>query len=99
MKLSFVANLNLRKVCASFVLFTFVLNGITAPDRFAFAQSISLPVPGIRLSLSPAFAPPLLKGIKVYPDNPFRLDFILDKGNSSDSTEQLKSESTRLIKY
>ncbi len=58
-----------------------------------------LPAPGEMVHLSPEFNPPILKGIKVYPDNPFRLDFILDKGNSSDSTKRLKSESTRLIKY
>ncbi|MBF0594602.1 MAG: B12-binding domain-containing radical SAM protein [Candidatus Omnitrophica bacterium] len=55
--------------------------------------------PGTRISLSPAFAPPLLKGVKVYPENPFRLDFILDKGNSASSVDELKGESTRLIKY
>ncbi|MBF0594961.1 MAG: hypothetical protein HQL22_08325 [Candidatus Omnitrophica bacterium] len=56
-------------------------------------------MPGTRLALSPSFTPALLKGVRVYADNPFRLDFITDKGNSSGSTEQLTLESTRLIKY
>src|SRR6201999_2100162 len=49
--------------------------------------------------LSPEFNPPSLKGIKVHPDNPFRFDFILDKGDSNQSNEQLREESTKLIKY
>jgi hypothetical protein len=65
-----------------------------------------LPSPGVMVSLSPEFNPPILKGIKVHPDNPFRFDFILDQGDStnhviakSEATkqsqqEQLKSEST-----
>ncbi len=36
-------------------------------DVRAYAQGvIELPAPGTRLALSPTFAPPLLKGIKVY---------------------------------
>src|SRR5271154_3905390 len=56
--------------------------------------------------LSPPLDPPILKGIKVHPDNPFRFDFILDQGNSviaseakQSQQEQLKIESTKLIKY
>ncbi len=89
-----------RRIVASFLLFTFLISNGIEPVRYAQAQELfQLPQPGTRINLSSAFAPPLLKGVKVYPDNPFRLDFILDKGNSSDSIEQLKSESTRLIKY
>ena len=89
-----------RKMIAFFVLFAFLTSNGIAPVRYAYGQELfQLPQPGTRVSLSPAFAPPLLKGVKVYADNPFRLDFILDKGNSNDSTDQLKLESTRLIKY
>ena len=60
--------------------------------------------------LSPAFNPPILKGLKVHPDNPFRFDFILDQGDLYrghvpreagyvSPQEQLKQESTKLIKY
>ena len=89
-----------RRIIASFILFSFLLTSGMAPVRYAYGQELfQLPQPGMRVSLSPAFTPSLLKGVKVYPDNPFRLDFILDKGNPSDSTEQLESETTRLIKY
>ena len=58
-----------------------------------------LPSPGQMVALSPAFNPPVLKGIKVYPDNPLRFDFILDKGDDKSTDEQIKIDSTRLIKY
>ena len=65
--------------------------------------------------LSPEFDPPILKGLKVHPGNPFRFDFILDQGDGVGgqpgdmkmkapqgnhlSPNELKTESTKLIKY
>ena len=77
-----------------------------------YAQNLVLPVPGVIVQLSPKFNPPVLKGIKVHPDNPFRFDFILDIGDSFSKSksspnaligdpqqEQLKTEATKLIKF
>ncbi len=50
----------------------------------ARADDFILPNPGVRVALSPAFNPPVLKGIKVHPENPFRFDFILDKGTDAE---------------
>jgi len=49
----------------------------------AQADEFHLPAPGVMVHLSPPLNPPILKGIKVHPDNPFRFDFILDQGDSS----------------
>ena len=69
-------------------------------DVHVYAQGvIQLPVPGTRLALSSTFAPPMLKGIKVYRHAPFKFDFILDKGDAEITDEQVKTDSTRLIKY
>ncbi|MEI8012956.1 MAG: hypothetical protein WCI27_10865, partial [Candidatus Omnitrophota bacterium] len=69
-------------------------------DMRVYAQGVlQLPAPGTRLALSPTFDPPLLKGIKVYRNDPFRFDFILDKGEGKATDEQVKTDSTRLIKY
>ena len=66
----------------------------------AQAQNFHLPAPGIMVHLSPPIDPPVLKGIKVHPDNPFRFDFILDQGNGYNLTNQdIKDKATRLIKY
>ncbi len=49
----------------------------------ALAEEFRLPAPGNMVQLSPVFNAPVLKGIKVHPDNPFRFDFILDQGDSA----------------
>jgi len=63
------------------------------------AADLLMPAPGQMVALSSAFHSPVLKGIKVHTDNPFRFDFILDKGDARPSNEQLRGDSTRLIKY
>ncbi len=99
-------NINLRKTVLLGTLFSFLGSGLALPP--VYAQEIYLPQPGVRIGLSPEFNPPVLKGLKVHPDNPFRFDFILDKGDSDfvipakagiQQQEQLKTEAQRLIKY
>ncbi|MCC6759193.1 MAG: hypothetical protein IT395_06180 [Candidatus Omnitrophica bacterium] len=59
----------------------------------ALAQTPSL------VTLSPAFAPAVLRGLQVDPQNPFHFNFVLDNGHSQLTGETLKSEGTKLIKY
>ena len=74
-----------RRIIASFVLLAFLMTGVVSPGRYAYAQeALVLPPAGERLSLSPAFIPPVLKGIKVDVNSPLRLDFVLDKGSQPD---------------
>jgi len=81
------------------VLFTFLANTLGI-QSLAQADSFVLPAPGIMVNLSPSLDPPILKGIKIHPENPFRFDFILDKGdNPTSQQEQLKTEATKLLKY
>ncbi len=89
--------LNLRANIALGLVFAFLVN--TLGPMPVYAQDFVLPNPGVRVSLSPVFNPPILKGIKVHSDNPFRFDFILDRGNSQLSNAALKEESSKLIKY
>jgi len=94
-----------KKVVSIFILVSFLFTGqigsicqARADASTAFASdNFHLPPPGALVRLSPEFNPPILKGLKVHPDNPFRLDFILDKGDRQQ--EQLEQESTKLIKY
>ena len=81
-----------------FVIFAFLINTF-GPMPVAQAQDFRLPAPGVMVHLSPPLDPPILKGIKVHPENPFRFDFILDKGDSQLSNDALKDESSKLIKY
>ena len=89
-----------RRIITFFLLVVFFITSGFGPLGLAWSQEVfQLPQPGTRVGLSPAFVPTLLKGIKVYPNDPFRLDFILDKGNSNVPSDKLKDESSRLIKY
>src|SRR5271167_713231 len=93
----------MKKILTFIILSAFLINSL-GPMPLAQAQDYRLPAPGVMVHLSPPLDPPILKGIKVHPDNPFRFDFILDKGDSlplSERTkeEDLKQEATRLIKY
>jgi len=88
----------LKTPLAVLTLVSFLVTGIVGPMP-AYAQEYRLPAPGVMVHLSPEFTPPILKGIKVHPDNPFRFDFILDKGDSQLSNDALKDESRKLIKY
>jgi len=97
--------LYIRAKVAVGLICAFLLNTL-GPIPTAQAQDFALPAPGIMVHLSPAYNPPILKGLKVHPDNPFKFDFILDKGDSviaseakQSQQEQLKTESRRLIKY
>ena len=65
-----------------------------------FANTVmALPAPGHMAALSRAFNPAVLRGIKVYPDDPFRFDFILNPGDSALTGQGMKDESSRLVRY
>ena len=70
-----------------FIAITFLFNTFSSIP-IVQAQEFSLPVPGVMIHLSPTFNPPILKGIKVNPNNPFRFDFILDKGDEAPNQRQ-----------
>lgn len=83
-----------NRLAASLVLVNFLATTLLPA---AYAQEIFLPAPGSMVHLSPSFNPPMLKGIKVYPDNPFQFDFILDNGKNAPSSDT--EEASKLVKY
>jgi predicted unusual protein kinase regulating ubiquinone biosynthesis (AarF/ABC1/UbiB family) len=80
------------------VLLSFFLSLITPPRSYA-QESLFLPNPGTMIVASPNFIPPVMKGIRIFPDNPLRFDFIIDTGHANLAEDALKTESTKLIKY
>lgn len=46
-----------------------------------------------------AFVPVLLKGMTIHLDDPLKFDFIIDSGNTDFTTDEIKEESERLVKY
>ena len=92
-----------RATWQSFVILICFLFNTLGPLPIASAENFHLPAPGVMVHLSPPHEPPVLKGIKVHPDNPFQFDFILDQGDEfirhpeqseGSQQEQLKTEST-----
>lgn len=84
-------------VCLVTVTFSMTL---FMPPRKSYAQVVAqLPVPGVMVSLSTSFRPPVIKGVVIHPDNPFRFNFVVNQGEKALPQEKLKADSTRLIKY
>lgn len=83
----------------SFRLFSILMAGCFFSTAICpgYAQSLS-PLPKL-VSPTPAHKPWALKGIKVYPDDPLRFDFLLEEGDLKLTEEELKKESELLIKY
>ncbi|MBF0510879.1 MAG: SAM-dependent methyltransferase [Candidatus Omnitrophica bacterium] len=63
-----------------FILWVFMANFLDFTP-LSQADEWVLPKPGVLVHESSVFNPPILKGLKVYPDNPFRFDFVLDTGD------------------
>jgi len=89
----------------SVLIMVFLINTF-GPIPMAKAEDVRLPVPGAMVPLSQPFDPPILKGIKINPDDPFRFDFILDVGDGSKPSLNgqvmnlpLQQESAKLVKY
>ncbi len=89
----------LFRIGAFFVILAFSTNLIIPPTK-AHAQSVlNLPNPGVMVTPTSGFIPPMLKGMKVDPQQPFQFDFIFDSGNSNIEQSQLKEEAGKLIRY
>ena len=58
-----------------------------------------LPAPTQLIPLSESFNPPVLRGITIYPEDPFLFDFIVDSGQQNMSQEELKKASKKLIRH
>ncbi len=81
------------------ILLIIALTCTTLPVAKVQAQPLlGLSEPGSMVNVSPAFQPPIIKGLTVHKDNPFLFDFIVDVGQEKLSGVPLKAESEKLIK-
>ena len=89
-----------RPTVCLIVLLAFFAN-LIGPVPKVLADDLVLPAPGVMVPLSPSYDPPILKGIKIDPQDPFKFEFILDKADVSSNVNDpaLRVESTKLIKY
>ena len=83
------------------VLFTVM--SLTVPGTAAAQNlpttNIELPIPGVMVPASKDYTPALIRGLRVYPDNPLMFDFVIDKGEDLLDGDELQTTSQRLIKY
>ena len=96
----------MRTPVSFIILVSFLITSVIGPLPAYAQEDFRLPVPGVMVRLSPPLDPPILKGIKVDPNNPFRFDFILDVGDGSKPSlngrvmnPPLRTEFEKLIKY
>ncbi|MGE0267309.1 MAG: GNAT family N-acetyltransferase [Candidatus Omnitrophota bacterium] len=83
--------------------------GLTVPAQYTYAQerpgpqpwlsALHLTTPGQMVKTSNLYNPTLIKGLRIYPNNPLRFDFILETGDEKTVDSFLYEESNRLIKY
>lgn len=69
--------------------------------QFQSSESVLpyMPGPSELVSTSDCRNPPLLVGLKIDSNNPFKFDFIIDHGDSRLTDEELMQESGRMVKY
>ncbi len=90
------------RALSAFIAFAFIFSVIIPPpvDAQIMPQTIlNLPVPGSMVTMTPAFTPTMITGVNIYPDNPLKFDFIINRGDSDLNDEAFEDESEKLIKY
>lgn len=89
------------RLTACLLIGVFTLSIVSPPTVSAqmFSNMPGLPLPGSMINLSAGYQPALLQGIIVHPEDPFQLDFIVDKGDSGLQGKELEDEISRLVKY
>jgi len=80
-------------------IFSFFVSLILFSARINAQSILNLPQPGQMVALSQGFTPAVIKGVKIFPKQPLRFDFIIDPGDSGLQGDDLKNVSQTLIKY
>jgi len=87
------------------VIVAFLVNTLFAQQPVQ-ADVPFLPVPGRMVELTPAFTPPLIHGLKIFRNNPFKFEFVMSQGDDAGKGDDysarqvfLKEEADKLVKY
>lgn len=86
---------------AIWVLINFFFSCHVTPP-ITYAQSLAqLPQPGKMIQSSEAFAPLMIKGLRIHADQPLLFDFMIDTGKTGTKVDSsdFKNEADKLIKY
>src|SRR6202142_2081618 len=82
------------------LVISFISTSLYIPQASAVELDfLTLPIPGVRVDLSPEFIPAELKGITIHPENPLMFDFIINRGDKPLSAAEKQEEYKKLVKY
>lgn len=99
-KRSFISSGSLiNRIVCLFVAGFFILSSTITP---AYAQAMHLPflpTPGTMVLPTNAYAPALIKGIMINPENALKMNFLVDVGDSGAEGLMLREESSKMVKY
>ena len=89
------------KIISGILSFIFSFTSVIPPSyaQVVMPGLMNLPMPGVMVPVSAGYAPALIKGITLNPENPLQFDFLVDRGESGVEGEELKEEANKLIKY
>jgi len=88
-----------RKFVSTIILVCFTTLSVVPPSYAQSIASLSLPTPGVMVMPTEAFVPVLLKGMTIHPDDALKFDFIVDSGDTEFSSDEVRKEAERLVKY
>ena len=93
-----------RSLISALLLVFFTISNVFFPHSQAIAQIVSsspvvLPPVGQLIPLSLNYSPVLIKGMKFFPDDPYRLAFYLDSGNETYRSDSFEQDNTNLFNY
>jgi len=94
-----IKSTNFSRVFVSYLILCFCAISILPPNYVYSQTPINLTLPGTMVQLSPSFEPMIMKGIRTYPENPLKFDFIVDKGELSRGEKEIAYDGEKLIKY
>ncbi|MBF0522501.1 MAG: hypothetical protein HQL24_05525 [Candidatus Omnitrophica bacterium] len=84
------------RLMTSFVLLAFILS---LPGTSLAQSPTNFSAPGALPELTQSFSPSMVRGLKVYPDDPLKFSFIVDTGDAQLDAAAFKKESQKLINY
>ncbi|HOD12994.1 MAG TPA: hypothetical protein PLO93_00910 [Candidatus Omnitrophota bacterium] len=89
-----------KKIIFTLILIFIATTHFPLGASLVFAQAQTLAHPSVgSLSLTQSFSPILLSGVRIDPQEPFQLTFVLDRGDSGLRGDALKPEADKLVRY
>jgi len=89
----------MKRLLSLFTLIVFCFSSLNSYAVNLTSDAINRTSISNLLSVSQPFAPLVIKGLKLYADDPFKFDFMVDEGGLKHGDAQLKEEAQKLINY